>query len=256
MFDGDEVAIVTGGTKGIGRSVSLQLAERGVTVVATYYSDEEAASATEAELAEYDQPTGVVQFDVGDDAAVSAAIADIAEEYGSPDVLVNNAGTMRNNIFLRMSADDWDEVVRTNLSGAFYCSKEVLSHMVRGDGGVIVNVSSVGGLRGWAGQANYAASKAGLLGMTRSLAREVGGKGVRVNAVCPGYTETELLESSGVADADDREEQVAEILGDEEIPQDRVASPEEVANAIVFLASDEASYVNGAVLRIDGGLLA
>lgn len=256
MFDGDEIAIVTGGTKGIGRSVSLQLAERGVTVVATYYSDEEAAAETEAELETYDQPTGVVQFDVGDHDAVARAIEDVVEEYGRPSVLVNNAGMMKNNIFLRMSADDWDDVVQTNLSGAFYCTKEVLSHMVRRGGGTVVNVSSVGGLRGWAGQANYAASKAGLIGMTRSLAREVGGKDVRVNAVCPGYTETELLESSGVATADSREEQAAEILEEEDVPQDRIASPDEVANAVVFLASEEASYVNGAVLRIDGGLLA
>lgn len=244
MFEDDTVAIVTGGTKGIGRSVTLQLAERGVTVIATFNSDEEAASDLRDELEAFDQPTDVVQFDVSDYDAVERAIAEISEEYGTPSVLINNAGIMVNNLSVRMSPADWNEVVETNLSGAFYCSKEVLSLMLRNAGGSIVNVSSIGALRGWAGQVNYASSKAGLIGMTQSFAREFGGKDIRVNAICPGYTETDLL---GPVD---------EVVDDEDIPQGRVASPDEVANAIVFLASERASYVNGATLRVDGGLLA
>lgn len=253
MFDESEVALVTGGTKGIGRSVALQLAERGAAVVATYSSDEEAAAATEERLAAFEQPTGVVRFDVGDDGAVERKVTEISEDYGAPTILINNAGVIDNSLSLRMSSDQWNDVIRTNLTGAFYCSREVLSYMLRGDGGAIVNVSSIAGLRGWAGQANYAASKAGLIGLTRSLAREVGGKGVRVNAVCPGYTETELLSSGfGRGSGDDVGDR---ILEEEDVPQDRIASPEEISNAIVFLASDEASYVNGEILRIDGGLL-
>lgn len=256
MFDGNEVAVVTGGTRGIGRSVSLQLAERGVTVIATFYGDEEAARTTEEKLASFDQPTGVAQFDVGDERAVAATLSEVREEFGSPDILVNNAGTMTNDLSIRMSAEDWNEAIQTNLSGAFYCSKEVLSDMLRGDGGAIVNVSSVGALHGWAGQANYAASKAGLIGMTRSLAREVGNKQIRVNAVCPGYVDTQLLESDRASDGADRDDVLDQITEEEDIPQDRVASPAEVANAILFLASKQASYVNGSILRVDGGLLA
>lgn len=244
MFEDDAVAIVTGGTKGIGRSVTLQLAEHGVSVVATFHSDEDAAAELRDELDAFDQRTGVKQFDVGDYEAVEQAVDEIAEEYGTPSILINNAGIMINNISVRMSPSEWNDVVRTNLSGAFYCSKEVLRLMFRNNGGAIVNVSSIGALRGWAGQVNYASSKAGLIGMTQSFAREFGGKDIRVNAVCPGYTETELLEDAG------------DIVEDENIPQNRIGDPEEVANAIVFLASEKASYVNGATLRVDGGLLA
>ena len=256
MSETNDVAIVTGGTKGIGKQVSLQLAERGASVIATYHADEDAAADTEAALSEFEQTTGVAQFDVGDEEAVERAISEIQSEYGTPTILVNNAGTMNNGIVLRMSADDWNEVIRTNLTGAFLCSKEVLSYMFRGDGGAIVNVSSVAGLHGWAGQSNYAASKAGLLGLTRSLAREAGGKGIRVNAVCPGYTDTELLKLQDPSGRNDPEEAVAHVLEAEDIPQERIATPGEVANAIVFLASEDASYVNGSILRIDGGILA
>ena len=256
MFDENQVAVVTGGTRGIGRSVSLQLAEHGVAVVATYYSDEDAASTTEEKLATFDQPTGVVQFDVGDQDAVETAFSEIREEFGSPDILVNNAGTMINSLSIRMSPEEWDRAIQTNLSGAFYCSRESISDMLRGDGGAIVNVSSVGALHGWSGQANYAASKSGLLGMTRSLAREVGSRGIRVNAICPGYVDTQLLETQQARGDIDREQLLEQLLEREDIPQDRVASPDEVANAIVFLASEQASYVNGSILRVDGGLLA
>lgn len=248
--DGDDtVAVVTGGTRGIGRAVVHYLAERGVSVVATYCADETAAAQLESELGSFDTESRVHQFDVGDADAVAAAFEAVREEFGPVDVLVNNAGTMANGLSVRLSDDDWERVVQTNLSGAFYCSRAALGQMLRSDGGSVVNVSSVAALRGWSGQANYAASKAGLVGLTRSLAREYGSRDVRVNAVCPGYTETQLLTSGPYDDAE-------AVLAEEPIPQDRLADPEEVAEVIGFLASPAASYVSGAVLRVDGGLLA
>lgn len=248
--DGDDtVAVVTGGTRGIGRAVVHYLADRGVSVVATYHADETAAAELETELDPLDAESRVLQFDVGDPDAVAAAFEVIREEFGAVDILVNNAGTMANGLSVRLSDDDWERVVQTNLSGTFYCCRAALSQMLRSGGGSVVNVSSVAALRGWAGQANYAASKAGLIGLTRSLAREYGSRDVRVNAVCPGYTETQLLASGPYDDTE-------AVLDEEPIPQDRLAAPAEIADVIGFLASPAASYVSGAVLRVDGGLLA
>lgn len=242
----DEVAVVTGGTRGIGRSVCRQLARRGATVVATYNSDDEAARETADELAEYDAETAVRQFDVGNYDAVADAFDGIEDEFGQVTILVNNAGTYGNGLLMRMDPDEWEQVVRTNLTGTFNCTKQVARSMVLGDGGSIVNVSSIGGLRGWAGQSGYAASKAGIIGFTQSVARELGERDIRVNAVAPGYTDTSLLEPMDSTD----------ITDEEDIPQDRIGDADEIAECITFLASDRASYVNGEVIRADGGLLA
>lgn len=247
--DHDTVAVVTGGTRGIGRAVVHYLVEKGVSVVATYHADETAAAELETELDSFDAESRVLQFDVGDADAVAAAFEAVREELGTVSVLVNNAGTMSNGLSVRLSDDDWERVVRTNLSGTFYCCRTALGQMLRNGGGSVVNVSSVAALRGWAGQANYAASKAGVVGLTRSLAREYGGRDVRVNAVCPGYTKTQLLASGPYEDAE-------AVLADESIPQTRLAEPTEIAEVIGFLTSPAASYVSGAVLRVDGGLLA
>lgn len=247
MTDADEVAVVTGGTRGIGRAVAERLAERGAATIATYHADEEAAADAEDALDAYDAPTAVCRFDVRDHDEVVAAFEAIAGEFGQPSILVNNAGIMRNALLVRMDTEEWRDVIDVNLTGAFNCTREAARGMLRRGGGRIVSVASVAGQRGWPGQANYAASKAGLVGFTRAVARELGGKGVRANVVCPGYVDTALYD--------------AEIEGDddalrEQIPQERIAEPGEVADAIAFLASPAASYVNGAVLRIDGGMLA
>ncbi|AFK21539.1 SDR family oxidoreductase (plasmid) [Haloferax mediterranei ATCC 33500] len=242
-----EVAVVTGGTRGIGRAVAERLAERGATVVATYHSDETAAEQTANALDAHPAETTVEQFDVADYDAVAAAFETIVERYGHPTILVNNAGTMDNGLLLRMTPEQWQRVIDVNLSGTFYCTREAARQMLRSDkrGGRIVNVASVAAQRGWAGQANYAASKAGVLGLTRAAARELGGKDIRVNAVAPGYTDTDMLDAS-LAD---------ESAVETDTASGRVATPEEVADVICFLASDTASYVNGEVVRVDDGLV-
>lgn len=243
-----EVAVVTGGTKGIGNAVARHLAAAGATTVATYHRDDEAAERAREDLASLDASTAVRRFDVGDSDAVRDAFDAIRDEHGRPTVLVNNAGIARNGTLVRMDDEDWADVIRTNLTGAFYCTREAVLDMLRGDGGAVVNVSSVAGQRGWAGQANYAASKAGLLGFTRSVAREYADRGVRVNAVCPGYVRTDMFdEMTDDGDAPDDMDLV---------PQDRAAEPDEVAETVRFLVSEQASYVNGSVLRVDGGRLA
>ncbi|MFA9415002.1 3-oxoacyl-ACP reductase FabG [Natrinema sp. HArc-T2] len=244
-FDG-EVAVITGGTRGIGRAVATRLAEQGATVVATYYEDDAAADETAAALASFPAETAVERFDVADFDAVAATFETVAERYGPPTVLVNNAGTMANGLLVRMSPEQWQRVIDVNLTGTFYCTREAARRMLGRDdgGGRIVNVASVAAQHGWAGQANYAASKAGVLGLTRVAARELGGKGIRVNAVAPGYTDTDLL-----ADSRGHESAV-----ETDTASGRVATPAEVADVIAFLASDAASYVNGEVVRVDDGL--
>lgn len=244
----DDIAVVTGGTRGIGRAVAERLAAAGATTVATYARDDRAAAETERALRDRvgGDECAVRRFDVRDLDAVSDAFEAIRDEFGPPSVLVNNAGVMRNGLLVRMDPEDWHEVLDTNLTGTFHCTREAARLMLRAGGGRIVNVSSVAARRGWPGQANYAASKAGVLGLTRAVARELGGRSIRVNAVCPGYTDTDLYRSELADAADDR-------LDD--VPADRVADPGEVADAVCFLASEASSYVNGEVLRVDGGLL-
>lgn len=244
----NDVAVVTGGTRGIGRATAERLADGGATVIATYHEDEAAAERTADALAAYPIDTAVERFDVTDYDAVAAAFEAIAETYGSPSILVNNAGTMENGLLVRMDPKQWQTVIDTNLTGAFYCTREAATLMLRNgdpDPDRIINVASVAAQRGWAGQANYAASKAGLVGLTRAAARELGSNDIRINAVAPGYTDTDLLD---------------EVTGYEAFVEDhaasgRVATPEEVADVIAFLASEAASYVNGEVVRVDDGLL-
>ncbi|GAB3695347.1 Rossmann-fold NAD(P)-binding domain-containing protein [Halorubrum pallidum] len=237
-FAGD-VAVVTGGTRGIGRAVAERFASLGAATVATYHEDTEAATETESALTAYDPPTDVERFDVGDLEAVCEAFDRITETFGRPTVLVNNAGQMDNGLVVRMDPEQWGSVIETNLTGTFYCTREATRRMLRGDGGRVVNVASVAGLRGWAGQANYAASKAGMIGFTRAVAQELGDRSIRVNAVAPGYVDTDLYAEHNLHDTDD-------------VP---VSEPEDVADVAEFLVSDAASAVNGSVYRVDEGLI-
>lgn len=243
----DDVAVITGGTRGIGRAVAEQLAQAGARTIATYHADENAADDTRERLAEYAAPTAVERCDVRDFEAVDTLFEDITTEFGSPTVAVNNAGVRRDSLLVRMEANEWQDVLETNLTGTFNCTRHAARRMLGSDGGRIVNVASIAGQRGWRGQANYAASKAGIIGFTQAVARELGRKNIRMNAVAPGYTDTEML---GELDAE-RRDSAREVT-----PQGRIAAPDEIAAAIVFLASPAASFVNGEILRVDGGRLA
>ncbi|MFA5809892.1 MAG: 3-oxoacyl-[acyl-carrier-protein] reductase [Thermoleophilia bacterium] len=240
-----QVALVTGGARGIGRATVIALAHAGASVAINYQHSHEAAEA----LADSLRSTGVklttVQGDVADAAQVKAMIEQAEEALGRISILVNNAGITRDTLTMRMSEEDFDAVIVTSLRGAFLCSRAVARGMMKARGGSIINVSSVIGRRGNPGQANYAAAKAGLIGFTKSLARELGPRGVRVNAVAPGYVITDM--TSELPD-----EMKDKIL--ENTPLGRLATPEEIASVIVFLASPAAGYITGAVIPIDGGL--
>lgn len=217
------VAVVTGGTRGIGAAIAARLRADGRPVVAL------------------GRTGGDVQADVSDPAAVLAAFAEVRARFGPVHVLVNNAGVTRDGLALRMPDEDWQAVLDTNLSGAFHCTKQALPDMLKARWGRIVNVSSVVAERANPGQANYVAAKAGLLGFTRTVAREMGRRGITVNAITPGVIETDMT---------------ADVAGDllAAVPARRIGRPEEVAGAVAFLCSEEAAYINGATLAVDGGL--
>ncbi|GAB4267083.1 MAG: 3-oxoacyl-[acyl-carrier-protein] reductase [Deferrisomatales bacterium] len=236
-----KVALVTGSSRGIGRAVARRLASEGarVAVTARKLSDAETAAAA------IDGETLALALEVSDPDSVAAAVARVAETWGRVDVLVNNAGLTRDNLALRIKLEDWRTVIDANLTGAFLCAKECLRHMVRARRGAIVNITSVVGSLGNPGQANYCASKAGLEGMTRSLAREYAHRGIRVNAVAPGFIATDMTEALG--------EKARQALLTQ-IPLGRLGEPDDVAEAVAFLASDRAAYITGHVLHVNGGM--
>lgn len=245
MSEERRVAIVTGAVRGIGRSVAHQLAKDGFNVVVNYRGDEEPAVSLRDELAEYGRETLVVRADVTSADDVANLIESTLNQMGRLDALINNAGITRDTLLMRMSEEDWDAVLTTNLKGAFLCSKAAIRPMMRQRSGSIVNLTSVVGLVGNAGQANYAAAKAGLVGFTKSLAKEVGSRGITVNAVAPGFIETRLTD----------------VLSEEiksgarqQIPLGRFGTPEDIAGAVAFLVSPAARYITGNVLSVDGGM--
>lgn len=242
----ERVAIVTGASRGIGREVALLLARRGATVVVNYNQNAGAAEDVVKAIESENGRAMAVQADVSDLEQAQRLVKAAVEAYGGLDILVNNAGTTRDTLLMMMSEHDWDDVIRINLKSAYNCSKAALRPMMRKRYGRIVNMTSVAGIAGNPGQANYSASKAGLIGFTRALAREVGSRNITVNAVAPGFVPTELSET--VPDAI-REASI------QQIPLGRWGTAEEVAYAVGFLVSDEARYITGHVLSVDGGMV-
>ena len=235
-----KVALVTGGSRGIGAAISRELADAGAHVAVNYRAGQEAAETIAGEISGL-----AVQADVSSADEVQSLVERVESEFGDLDILVNNAGVTRDTLIARMSDEDWETVIDTNLRGTFNTARAVARKMLRRRSGAIVNLSSVVGVHGNPGQANYAASKAGIIGLTKALARELGSRSVRVNAIAPGYISTELTDVLN-------EEQRGLILGN--TPLARLGEPEDVARAVRFLCSDEAAFITGEVLLVDGGL--
>ena len=240
-----KIALVTGGSRGIGRAIALKLAEAGCDVAVLYAGRRDAAEETVQQLQGLGARAICVQCDVSDENQAAAAFKQVSDELGLPDILVNNAGIVRDGLAMRMSAENFRAVLDTNLTGAFNMIHACLPGFLRRRSGRIINISSVSGMMGNAGQANYASSKAGLIGLTKTIAREVASRGITVNAVAPGFIETDMTRSMNVD---------ALNAGVKQVPMGRMGRPEDVAHAVRFLASDEASYITGCVLKVDGGM--
>ena len=238
-----KTAIVTGGSRGIGRAVAIALAEAGASVAIIYAGNTKAAEETKQAIEEKGAQAMVIQCDVSDEKAVADMVKAVKKELGRVDILVNNAGITRDGLLMIMKEEDWQAVLNTNLNGAFHCTKAVSRLMMKQRSGSIINITSVVGETGNAGQANYAAAKAGLIGFTKSVAKELAS---RNNAVAPGCIATDMTAVLG-------EDAVDAMV--KTIPMGRVAQPEEVAKAVLFLASDDASYITGQTLNVDGGMV-
>ncbi len=240
-----KIAVVTGGSRGIGRAICLKLATMGATVYINYVSRSDAAEETLQRIEEDGGKGIIIGFDIADEKQVQAAFKQIKSESGSIDILVNNAGITRDGLMLLMKSDDWDMVLATNLKGAFLCTKAASRTMMKKRWGRIVNITSVVGFSGNAGQVNYAAAKAGMVGLTKSIAREYASRNITVNGVAPGYIATEMTDGLG--------EEVREKL-QSEIPMGVLGTCEDVAGAVAYLVSEDAKYVTGQVLHVNGGM--
>lgn len=240
----DETALITGASRGIGRAIALELGARGATVVGTATSEQGAREISETLASQDIRGSGMV-LNVTSTDSIAAFFKSMQDDVGDPTVLVNNAGITRDNLLLRMKDEDWEAVVDTNLTAVFHMSKACLRSMMKARRGRIITITSVVGATGNPGQANYAATKAGVIGFTKSLAREVGSRGITVNAVAPGFIDTDMTRALS-------EEQRAGLL--EQIPLGRLGDPRDVACAVAFLASREAAYITGETLHVNGGM--
>ena len=245
LLDG-KCALVTGASRGIGRAVALKLASEGAKVALNFAGNEAAANEVRQEIEAAGGQAILVKADVANEAAVQEMVQKTADAFGRIDILVNNAGITRDGLLARMKEEDWDAVLSTNLKGVFLTTKAVAKLMMKQRAGRIVNMASVVGVTGNAGQANYSAAKAGVIGFTKTIARELASRGVTVNAVAPGFIDTDM--TSVLSD----KAKEAALTG---IPLGRMGTPEDVADAVLFLASDQASYVTGQVLHVDGGMV-
>ena len=240
-----KIALVTGGSRGIGSAICVELAKAGAKVIINYSNSKESANNVLEEIVKNKGEAEVVGFDVSNFSLVDEKIKDLIERHGKIDILVNNAGITRDSLFMRMKESQWDEVFETNTKGVFNCTKSVVRMMLKNQYGKIINITSVVGEMGNPGQVNYSSSKSALIGFTKSLAKELGSKNINVNAISPGFIETEITDVL----SDTIKEKYKEI-----IPLSRFGSPEDVAKAVLFLASDDSSYITGEVLKINGGL--
>lgn len=242
----NKIALITGASRGIGREIAKKFAEQGANIAFTYLSSVEKGQALEAELAAYGVKAKGYRSDASDYNAAEQLVVDVVADFGTLDIVINNAGITRDTLLMRMSEDQWDEVLRVNLKSVFNLTKAATKPMMRAKQGSIINVTSVVGLMGNAGQANYAASKAGIIGFTKSIAKELGSRNIRSNAIAPGFIETEMT-------GELNEKALEDWL--KNIPLKRAGQGDEVANACVFLASDMSKYITGQVLQVDGGML-
>jgi 3-oxoacyl-[acyl-carrier protein] reductase len=242
----DKIALITGASRGIGKGIAMEFAKQGAHVAFTFNSSTEAAKALEAELEKFGVKAKGYQSNAADFEAAQELVKSVLADFGKIDILVNNAGITKDNLLLRISEEDFDKVIEVNLKSVFNMTKAVIRPMLKQRSGSIINISSVVGVKGNAGQANYAASKAGILGFTKSVALELGSRNVRCNAIAPGFIETEMTASLDPKTVDEWRDA---------IPLKRGGQPEDVANACVFLGSDMSAYITGQTLNVDGGML-
>lgn len=245
LLDG-KIALITGASRGIGRAIALELAKAGATIAINYAGNMKAAEEVERMIVEQGGKAMIIQADISKTEAIDHMVDAVMDAYGRIDILVNNAGITRDNLLMRMKENDWDDVLNTNLKSVYYCTKVVSKSMVKQRSGRIINMTSVVGLTGNAGQSNYAAAKAGVIGFSKSMAKELASRGITVNLVAPGFIDTDM--TAGLP------EKVKEELL-KSIPLAKLGNPEDVAKAVLFLASDAASYITGQTLNVDGGMV-